>query len=238
MQLQLPSDPASYLIETAASVSSVVSEIRIMNALTEVPGYVTFKGTYIVQGPPPQEIVAAYDEHLESHQFEDGSYFPHPETGFNENSTFLVLELGDAGNVLEGIEIDHLNKVWDLFLGVVMALSRAEITNEFEHRDLHENNICVRVIGACNLSSSPGDLRFGQSGLEVTLIDYGLSRARLESGEVIYNNLEADLALFHSEETGIAGIQFDTYRRYATFPTIHPPLSQKTDIPKHAHPHD
>jgi serine/threonine-protein kinase haspin len=49
--------------------------------------------------------------------------------------------------------------------------------------------------------------------MEVTLIDYGLSRAKIDNGDVIYNNLETDLAIFHSEESGIAGIQFDTYRR-------------------------
>jgi serine/threonine-protein kinase haspin len=132
MQLQVPSDEASYEIETANAVENVVSEIRIMNALTEVPGYVTFKGTYIVQGPPPKAIIDAYTNHLETYQEDEGSYFPHPETDFNANSTFLVLELGDAGEVLENIPIVHLNQVWDLFLGVVLAVSRAEITNEFE----------------------------------------------------------------------------------------------------------
>jgi serine/threonine-protein kinase haspin len=83
-----------------------------------------------------------------------------------------------------------------------------------QHRDLHENNICVRsTIPNSTFATDVSHLKFGSSGLQVTLIDYGLSRACLESGEVIYNNLESDLALFHSESTGIAGIQFDTYRR-------------------------
>ncbi len=84
-----------------------------------------------------------------------------------------------------------------------------------QHRDLHENNICVRYkhSGRPYDPDIVGDLKFGFSGMEVTLIDYGLSRARLASGEIIYNNLENDLELFYSESTGIAKIQFDTYRR-------------------------
>lgn len=215
MQLKVPSDIASYELETAAEVEHVISEIRIMNALTTVPGYVTFKGTYIVQGPPPKAIADAHEAHLP--KLEEGSWFPHPATGFNENSTFLVLELGDAGDVLERVPLDQLHKVWDLFLGVVMALARAEITNEFEHRDLHENNICVRLTEvAPHVSSSKNSMLFGRSGLEVTLIDYGLSRTRLESGEIIYKDLETDPDLFQATETGVAGVQFDTYRRMRT----------------------
>lgn len=221
MQLKVPSDPASHTLDTAAEVEHVISEIRIMNALTTVPGYVTFKGTYIVQGPPPKAIADAHEAHLP--QLTEGSWFPHPATGFNENSTFLVLELGDAGDVLQGVPLDQLSKVWDLFLGVVMALSRAEITNEFEHRDLHENNICVRLTDVDpHVSSSKNSMLFGRSGLEVTIIDYGLSRTRLESGEVIYKDLETDPDLFQATDSGIAGVQFDTYRRYAL-----PSLSSK-----------
>ena len=103
-----------------------------MNALTEVPGFVTFKGTYIVHGPPPDAIIAAYQTFLEKYQQEEGSNFPDPKDAFNTNSTFLVLELGDAGDVMESVEVYDISQVWDLFLGTVMALSRAEITNEFE----------------------------------------------------------------------------------------------------------
>lgn len=223
LQLRVPADEASYEIETANVVENVVSEIRIMNALTEVPGFVTFKGTYIVQGPPTKQIADAHDAHLEKlHEdgYEDGSNFPHPGLAFNEHSTFLVLELGDAGSVLESIPMADNDQVWDVLLGVVMALSRAEITSKFEHRDLHENNVCVRTAERRslpdhkNIAKTNPELKFGFSGLTVTLIDYGLSRALLNSGDVIYNDLESDLEVFHSVEKGVAGIQFDTYRRY------------------------
>lgn len=54
-------------------------------------------------------------------------------------------------------------------------------------------------------------IKFGRSGLDVTILDYGLSRATLANGDRVYFDLESDLAIF----AGPAGHpQFDAYRRY------------------------
>lgn len=50
--------------------------------------------------------------------------------------------------------------------------------------------------------------------MEVTLIDYGLSRAKLPTGEVMYYDLEDDLVVFRGED---GKPQYDTYRRYVCF---------------------
>lgn len=99
-----------------------------MNALTEVPGFVLFKDAHLIRGIPSKEIAAAYEAHLPKLK-KYGSGFPHPEQ-YSEDSTFLVIELGDAGEVLEDFKFDSIEQVWDIFLGTVMALGRAE--NEFE----------------------------------------------------------------------------------------------------------
>jgi serine/threonine-protein kinase haspin len=80
-----------------------------------------------------------------------------------------------------------------------------------KHRDLHENNICIsrRTSTQC-ADDLPGSVLFGRSGLEVTLIDYGLSRAKLPNGEIAFSDLEEDLAVFCGED---GKSQFDTYRR-------------------------
>ena len=55
-----------------------------------------------------------------------------------------------------------------------------------------------------------GTCKYGRSGFEVTILDYGLSRAKLPNGDIVFNDLENDLAIFQ----GTAGrTQFDTYRR-------------------------
>lgn len=58
----------------------------------------------------------------------------------------------------------------------------------------------------------PPDQMFGRSGLRVTLIDYGLSRAKI-GNEIVYKDLEKDLELFHAPQM----LQNDTYRRYVPF---------------------
>lgn len=80
-----------------------------------------------------------------------------------------------------------------------------------KHRDLHENNICIsRHPPTQNVEDLPESVLFGRSGLEVTLIDYGLSRAKLPNGEIAFSDLEEDLAVFCGED---GKPQYDTYRR-------------------------
>ncbi|PBP26688.1 hypothetical protein BUE80_DR002351, partial [Diplocarpon rosae] len=239
LQLRIPTDPDSAKIETAIDATDLVAEIRIMNVLAEVPGFVGFKDAHLIKGRFAPALHAAYikylgeniedddeendndehdeeeeDEEEEGEEEESKSYFPDPEM-FTDESTFLVLELADAGTVLDECEVTTINQVWDLLLGVIMALSRAEVICEFEHRDLHENNICVRqkyTMPTRNLSLD-GDLKYGFSGYAVTIIDYGLSRAKVQNGDIVFQDLEKDLSLFHGESGGTHGMQFDNYRR-------------------------
>lgn len=84
-----------------------------------------------------------------------------------------------------------------------------------QHRDLHENNICVAERKPTQLhKNADPKIKFGFSGLEVALIDYGLSRAKLRNGGIAYNHLDDDMSLFHGKESGPEKMQFDIYRRY------------------------
>jgi serine/threonine-protein kinase haspin len=138
MQLRHPTDPTSLKTDTASDVKNVVSEIRIMNALTVVPGFVRFKDAHLVQGKPPVAIARAFEEFENDKKGKkkaEASWFPLPSSYIDE-STFLVIELGDAGLALENIEIKDIDQVWDVFISVVMALSRGELANEFEVRSI------------------------------------------------------------------------------------------------------
>ncbi|KAB8301538.1 hypothetical protein EYC80_003384 [Monilinia laxa] len=209
--------------------------MRLMNALTEIPGFVKFKDAHIVEGKPPAAFVEAYEGHLNAG---GESYFPHPNK-ISKHAVFLAIELGDAGHVLEKYPIQNIDQLWDIFLGVVFALARAEIEYEFEHRDLHENNICILEHSPPSTQKSKSNPKardhsphsphkFGNSGLEITILDYGLSRATIyptptpsnpsPAPETVSYNLESDPAVFSSFEPGtIAGIQFDTYRRMRAY---------------------
>ncbi|QSZ31371.1 hypothetical protein DSL72_000936 [Monilinia vaccinii-corymbosi] len=237
LRLKVPTDPTSKRSDTAIKVETVVSEMRLMNALTEIPGFVKFKDAHIVEGKPPAAFVKAYEGHLNAG---GESYFPHPNK-ISKHAVFLAIELGDAGHVLEKYSIQNIDQIWDIFLGVVIALARAEIEYEFEHRDLHENNICILEHPPPSHSNpkpkpksnaedltSPSTHKFGNSGLEITILDYGLSRATIHptptptnpspKPETVSYDLESDPAVFSSFETStIAGIQFDTYRRMRAY---------------------
>ncbi|KAM0138104.1 hypothetical protein ACHAP3_003880 [Botrytis cinerea] len=238
LRLKVPTDPTSKKSDTAIKVDTVVSEMRLMNALTEIPGFVNFKDAHIVEGKPPAAFVTAYEGHLDAG---GESYFPHPNK-ISKHAVFLAIELGDAGHVLEKYPIKNVDQLWDIFLGVVIALARAEIEHEFEHRDLHENNICIlerippsdapkansKSRSKTKPQNTPSPHKFGNSGLEITILDYGLSRATIypvsstsnpsPAPETVFYNLESDTAVFSSfEPSNIAGIQFDTYRRMRAY---------------------
>ncbi|TAQ90362.1 hypothetical protein B7494_g1307 [Chlorociboria aeruginascens] len=223
MQLKVPSDPYSFDLQTAVEVENVVSEIRIMNALTTIPGFVHFKAAHILQGAPPTAVINAYDLHHEHAARE--SEFPHP-TEYSQFSVFLALELGDAGHPLEEeTNLTSILDVWQIFLSVVLALSRAENEARFEHRDLHENNICISrpanntaIELPTKLPERLKNLKFGFSPIEVTLLDYGLSRATLPATDtIVHFNLEQDLCIFRGASKGKGSFQYDTYRRMRTY---------------------
>lgn len=129
MRLKSRRDPNSMEIDTASRAEDVVSEIRIMNALTEIPGYVQFKGAYIVKGETEPFLSKAWDDHNENSKEE--SYFCHPRE-YTKNTLFLVIELGDAGITLDDYKIKSVDEVWDIFLGTVLALAKAEDVRSFE----------------------------------------------------------------------------------------------------------
>jgi serine/threonine-protein kinase haspin len=62
-----------------------------------------------------------------------------------------------------------------------------------------------------------GDLKLGHSGLEITIIDYGLSRATLDE-KIAYNDLEQSVELFQGEGTNAnENMQYDNYRRMRNY---------------------
>jgi len=75
---------------------------------------------------------------------------------------------------------------------------------------MHENNICILAHPRTAKEYTDDDPIYGRSGFEVTLIDYGLSRARLPSGSITFKDLETDLEVFRGKRWHR---QFETYRQ-------------------------
>lgn len=111
-------------------------------------------------------------------------------------------------------------ETWDIFWGVVQALAHGEEHAEFEHRDLHPGNICISNLSSHTLRGEgiKHDWRRPKfTNLEVTLIDYTLSRARLGNGEILANPMR-DKSLFRqSSNIESDQAQYDMYRTMRHF---------------------
>lgn len=219
MALKPPSGPGSRR-ETACTVESVISEVLIMDLMADIPGYLVFRDMHLISGNPPDSVVAAWEAHdwgvslldddgEETNKGEANSTFPHP-AKYNKEAVFLVLELGDAGVDVEHYVTKTMAELWDIFLGITIALATGESVCGFEHRDLHEGNVCVKKVRSARPLPEDSKHKFGYSGLEVIILDYTLSRAEnIHTGDILAFNLEENQELFYESEM----LQHQMYRR-------------------------
>ncbi|EAQ91042.1 hypothetical protein CHGG_02977 [Chaetomium globosum CBS 148.51] len=225
--------------EEPHSEEDIQGELRISEWLADIPGFVVYKERYVVQGKAPKALLETHQAFHRRTKRKDPDrlqFYPSPSRYLDE-TRFLVVELGDAGMALEDFELTSISQVWDIFLHTALALARAERLIEFEvssptlqtpltwnalilklpqHRDLHEGNLCVRQVRppTTKPADSTNPRQFGYSGLDVTLLDYGLSRASDPDSPLpgpatptkqppaatptVFADLEEDLTLFES----------------------------------------
>ncbi|KAJ8128172.1 hypothetical protein O1611_g5465 [Lasiodiplodia mahajangana] len=203
--------------EEPHSESDLQGELQISEWVADIPGFVVYKERYIVQGKACRELLETHQAFQKKLKRQDPGrlqFYPSP-SRYLDDTKFLVVELGDAGTALEDFKLTTADQLWDIFFHVAIALARAEARIEFEHRDLHEGNLCIRKVG----EPIPKDERdrtgrFGFSGLEITILDYGLSRAQADyDSEPVAYDLERDLSIFTSEHAA----QCRVYRQMRSF---------------------
>lgn len=203
--------------EEPHSESDLQGELQISEWVADIPGFVVYKERYIVQGKACRELLEthqAFHKKLKRQDPDRLQFYPSP-SRYLEGTKFLVVELGDAGTALEDFELATADQLWDIFFHVTIALARAETRIGFEHRDLHEGNLCIRKVSEPIPRDEWDRTRyFGFSGLEITILDYGLSRAQgdYDSDPVAYD-LERDLSIFTSEHAA----QCRVYRQMRSF---------------------
>ncbi|KAM0462860.1 hypothetical protein ACHAPV_003686 [Trichoderma viride] len=198
--------------------TDVNNELQISEWLADIPGFAVYKERYIVKGRTTSELLETHQTVQKKMKREDpgrAQYYPSP-SRYLDDTTFLVVELGDAGRSLENWELDSVDQLWDIFLLETIALARAEEVAMFEHRDLHEGNLCVKQARPPRQRDPKEDGFFGYSGLDITILDYGLSRAEDltndDAAPIVYD-LERDLSLF----TSTYNPQCKVYRQMRSF---------------------
>ncbi|KAK1969521.1 hypothetical protein LY78DRAFT_629804 [Colletotrichum sublineola] len=205
--------------EEPHSEDDMRGELRISEWLADIPGFVIYKERYLVKGKAPKCLLETHQGFHRKMKRKDPDrlqFYPSP-SRYLDDTTFLVVELGDAGTALEDFELVSSSQLWDIFFHVAIALARAEDLACFEHRDLHEGNLCIRRIDEPETRDpkKPGPY-FGYSGLDITILDYGLSRAEdleVEESEPVALDLEKDLSIFTSTHAP----QCKVYRQMRSF---------------------
>ncbi|KAG8625051.1 hypothetical protein KVT40_006802 [Elsinoe batatas] len=215
-------------------------------------------------------------------QGKEGSYLPDPgrKGNYSDEQIWAVIEMGDAGLDLERwLEAppsspSHLSSadpttpdqpsqpslhsygiaaIFDIFWQIVLAAGKGEVSSQWESRDLHCGNICVRQrrplgsltpreamvrrLASCALASSSSEMqtkrrKLGLTGLEVTIIDYTISRAEVINAkgekEVAYIDLDQDEGLFEGDEE--VEYQYAIYRYMRAAVVAGDPLASGQEV--------
>ncbi|KAI9903339.1 hypothetical protein N3K66_002691 [Trichothecium roseum] len=204
--------------EEPHSEDDVQGELQISEWLADIPGFVIYKERYIVQGKATKGLLETHQKFQRRMKRQDpgrAQFYPSP-SRYLPTTKFLVVELGDAGKALEDWELKSESQLWDIFFLEAIALARAEDMAMFEHRDLHEGNLCIKQSSKPRARDPDSINFFGHSGLDITILDYGLSRAEdlsIDFAKPVAFDLEKDLSLFTSTHAS----QCDVYRRMRSY---------------------
>lgn len=210
-------------------IRNAATEIMALELMTDVPGFVELRSATVLEGPPTNLLQKVFDEWTTNH----------PEDKVNceygENQLWLLAEMTDAGTDLEtllakgfpeGPILDmytrgaglSLKQAWDIFFLTAEALAHGEQHAHFEHRDLHPGNVCIKFTDAGfmsplkNISIKKSQRIRPYTNIEVTIIDYTLSRATLTEGNVLAHGMQ-DKSIFTQTSFNFNDKrQYDTYR--------------------------
>lgn len=204
--------------EMMSAPLDVANEVKLLQRMSSIPGFTNFRDLRIVQGRPPEAFVEAFHKFNAAQvaKGKDSSQFPDPsrKANYAADQLWAVIEMQDAGTdleqIVEGADCAPIWEVWDVFWQVVLSLAKGEEGAEFEHRDLHLGNICVNRRHANKEMNLDVKRKLGFTGIETTIIDYTISRCRMQDDSIAFLDLDRDSALFEGDST--EEYQYDIYR--------------------------
>ena len=187
------------------------------NAANVTSGFIDTKRVAVCRGPYAPELLEqwrAYDAR-ETSENENPGAFP-------ADQLYAVFAFADGGADLEHADVGTYAEAKSVLLQVTVALAVAEEACRFEHRDLHWGNVLLRkcAAGEERVATLNGvDLTFPTNGVDVSVIDFTLSRLDMSSADAkdgekkpVFCDLDADPELFKGPE---GHCQSETYRRMA-----------------------
>ena len=200
-------------------IKDAATEVRMLYAMSDIDGFVQFRSAHVVEGLVPEQICKAHESWAKNLRSDDIWYGTDMRAEYpSKNQLWLLMEMTDAGQDLDVISSTarlqktffSIQETWDIFWGVAETLMRGEAQAEFEHRDLHPGNICIKLRDEpVDVTNEHGIPRLSKR--EVTLIDYTQSRLTLESGDVLATAV--DESIFQQNDADpVAQRQYNTYR--------------------------
>ncbi|KAL8946023.1 MAG: hypothetical protein Q9222_007524 [Ikaeria aurantiellina] len=204
-------------------IQDAANEVLLTSTLDQVHGFVEFRKAEVLKGRLPESLVAAsaacdtkHPDHLPTRW---------KATCRAKTTLWLFIEMSDAGTDLETALVNDLPsgsflqtsrsgrkcisayQIRDIFWQVASAVAVAEKKLEFEHRDLHLNNICLTLPRTASEGGGT-ELWTETPSVLVTIIDYTLSRAKPDPSSTIFNDLDQQDGLFDGE----GHPQYEVYR--------------------------
>lgn len=178
--------------EDEVPINDVVQEVRILVAMSGIPGFVRTQGTTVVSGKYPDNLLHVWDKWNTEHESES----TRPDW-YKSDQRYCVIALENGGVDLEHFDIATWAQACEIFDKIVETLAIGEEKREFEHRDLHWGNVLIRP------SADSGSLR-------ITIIDYTLSRAMVDDqlSNIAFYGFQ-DRAIFEADGDDY---QFEIYR--------------------------
>lgn len=197
-------------------IQDAANEAEMLITMSNYQGFAEFRRAEVLHGQLPPALKLEYEIFEVEHESESGTT-----AKIADHQLWLFLEMTYAGIDLEQVFETSLTKdplcikdTWDIFWAVALALARGEEHFKFEHRDLQVQNICIKKNGEY-LEAQKDDDRMGikrYTKIEVTIIDYTLSRATLEDSRTIFNPMEDEQVFNGQGNERDETLQYDTYR--------------------------
>lgn len=206
-------------------LDSVMREIRILQTLDPLHGFARCRHVQVVSGRYPDCLLDAF--HMFKATGRSDAINPDPSKNAAADQMYVVIEMDDAGTPLSRLRRPSAFQVYDVFWKTAMVLAYAEEKVEFEHRDLHNGNVCYKPIrkdGPSDVEQAvvedmkaEPEVTLGLSNLHVTVIDYTLARAKVgnasEGALVVFDPIQYWEGNNAQGESEVEKRQFDTYRK-------------------------
>ncbi|XP_035217860.1 serine/threonine-protein kinase haspin-like [Stegodyphus dumicola] len=180
-QLQLTFKDITAEISASVELAKLLHDKR-----NHCPSFPRIYRVCVVQDTFPETAIKAWKAYSSS----NSTYHPSPDA-YKPDQAFITIETESAGKSLENYLVGSYLKAISIFKQVALAVAVAEEKLEFEHRDLHVENILIKECAEKKLDFKLRNQKFSVEtyGVKATIIDFTYSRIMTGDG-VKYLNLD------------------------------------------------